>query len=70
MQIHDALATLPQDGSQTGGLGTYQSELLYAALDKAASAGFARKDRSRAKYGETWWSITDAGRRLLAQFIT
>lgn len=68
MEMHEAMAGLPQDGSQCGGLGTYQDEATYAALDKAASSGFVRKDRSRAKYGETWWSITDAGRRFLAQF--
>lgn len=68
MQLREALAELPKDGSQVGGLGTYQDEARYAALDRAAEAGFVRKDRSRAKYGETWWSISDAGRRFLAQF--
>lgn len=68
MQLQEALAKLPKDGRAIGGFGTYQDEAQYAALDKAADAGFVRKDRSRAKYGETWWSITDAGRRFLAQF--
>jgi hypothetical protein len=68
MKLQEALAKLPQDGTQVGGFGTYQDEDTYAALDKAADAGFVRKDRSRAKYGETWWSITAKGRTFLAQF--
>lgn len=66
MEIEDALAWLPQDGTEAGGRGVDLPEGLYAALDRAAAAGLARKNEHRRKYGEIWWSVTPRGRAALA----
>jgi hypothetical protein len=60
----ETLLILPQDGDQRG---FFEPEVI-DGLNAAATAGFVRKDRSRAKYGEIWWSLTPSGRNLAAQF--
>jgi hypothetical protein len=64
MTLIETLLRLPPTGAQCG----FVSDDLYKALDKAVPSGYIHKDRSRAKYGETWWSLTEQGKRLVAQF--